>query len=86
MVTNSRDHGWLGWPVQRFEPSGGSHVTEQKQPPLPHDFHPPVASFQVVSDDVSEGGRLRAEQQYAKGNVSPHLRWEGFPRRPGASP
>lgn len=54
-------------------------MTEQKQPPLPHDFHPPVASFEVVSEDVSEGGRLRPEQLYAKGNISPHLRWEGFP-------
>jgi Raf kinase inhibitor-like YbhB/YbcL family protein len=54
-------------------------VTEQKQRPLPHDFHPPVASFEVVSDDVSEGGRLRPDQLYSEGNTSPHLRWEGFP-------
>lgn len=54
-------------------------MTEQKQRPLPHDFHPPVASFQVVSEDVSQGGRLRPEQLFAEGNTSPHLRWEGFP-------
>jgi len=54
-------------------------VTDQKRPPLPHDFHPPVPSFEVVSDDVSEGGRLRPDQQLAKGNTSPQLRWDGFP-------
>jgi len=54
-------------------------VTDQKRPPLPHDFHPEVPSFQVVSDDISEGGRLRADQVYAQGNTSPQLRWEGFP-------
>ncbi|MBW1597539.1 YbhB/YbcL family Raf kinase inhibitor-like protein [Streptomyces sp. JJ38] len=54
-------------------------MTEQKRRPLPHEFHPPVASFTVVSDDVSEGARLRPDQVYAEGNASPHLRWEGFP-------
>lgn len=54
-------------------------MTDQKRPPLPHDFHPEVPSFQVVSDDISEGGRLRADQVYAQGNTSPQLRWEGFP-------
>ncbi|MDT0381750.1 YbhB/YbcL family Raf kinase inhibitor-like protein [Streptomyces sp. DSM 42041] len=54
-------------------------MTEQKRRPLPHDHHPPVASFTVTSDDVSEGRRLKADQVYSGGNVSPHLRWEGFP-------
>lgn len=54
-------------------------MTDQKRPPLPHDFHPEVPSFRVVSDDVSEGLRLRPEQVYVEGNTSPHLRWEGFP-------
>lgn len=54
-------------------------MTEQKRRPLPHDFHPPVPSFTVVSDDVSDGGPLPADQVYAKGNTSPHLRWTGFP-------
>ncbi|MDT0321523.1 YbhB/YbcL family Raf kinase inhibitor-like protein [Streptomyces millisiae] len=47
--------------------------------PLPHDFHPPVASFTVVSDDVREGERLKDDQVHAAGNRSPHLRWSGFP-------
>ncbi|WP_431963493.1 YbhB/YbcL family Raf kinase inhibitor-like protein [Actinacidiphila sp. bgisy160] len=54
-------------------------MTEQQRRPLPHDFHPPVASFAVVSDDIEPGGTLKDSQVYAKGNVSPHLRWEGFP-------
>jgi hypothetical protein len=54
-------------------------VTEQKRRPLPHDFHPPVASFTVVSDDVAPGSTLKSDQLAAAGNTSPHLRWEGFP-------
>lgn len=54
-------------------------MTEQKRRPLPHDHHPPVPSFTVVSDDVSEGRPLKTDQVYSGGNVSPHLRWEGFP-------
>ncbi len=54
-------------------------MSEQRKRPLPHDFHPPVASFTVVSDDVSEGGTLKEAQVQAKGNTSPHLSWSGFP-------
>ncbi|WP_433888632.1 YbhB/YbcL family Raf kinase inhibitor-like protein [Streptomyces sp. CA-111067] len=54
-------------------------MTEQKRRPLPHDFHPPVPAFTVVSDDVTAGARLGEDQVYAGGNVSPQLRWEGFP-------
>ncbi|MEV5445530.1 YbhB/YbcL family Raf kinase inhibitor-like protein [Streptomyces sp. NPDC052644] len=54
-------------------------MAEAKRPPLPHDFHPEVPSFTVVSDDVAPGGVLADSQVYAKGNTSPHLRWEGFP-------
>ncbi|MFH8618353.1 YbhB/YbcL family Raf kinase inhibitor-like protein [Streptomyces sp. NPDC017979] len=54
-------------------------MTEQKRAPLPHDFHPEVPSFTVVSDDLAPGAVLKADQVHAAGNVSPHLRWEGFP-------
>jgi len=59
-------------------------VTEQKRRPLPHDFHPPVPSFTVVSDDVAPGAVLKDDQVYSAGNVSPHLRWEGFPEGTGS--
>ncbi|MEU9644987.1 YbhB/YbcL family Raf kinase inhibitor-like protein [Streptomyces sp. NPDC048188] len=54
-------------------------MTELKRRPLPHDFHPPVPSFTVTSEDVPEGGTLKDDQVHAAGNTSPHLRWEGFP-------
>lgn len=54
-------------------------MTELKRPPLPHDFHPPVPSFTVVSDDVETDGGLPDAQVLGGGNTSPQLRWEGFP-------
>lgn len=54
-------------------------MTEKQRRPLPHDFHPPVPSFTVKSDDVSEDAPLNDAQVYAAGNTSPHLRWEGAP-------
>ncbi|MFF0451017.1 YbhB/YbcL family Raf kinase inhibitor-like protein [Streptomyces sp. NPDC004609] len=57
-------------------------MTEQKRAPLPHDFHPEVPSFTVVSDQLAAGAALKDDQVHAAGNTSPHLRWEGFP--PGA--
>ncbi|MEV8288861.1 YbhB/YbcL family Raf kinase inhibitor-like protein [Streptomyces niveus] len=54
-------------------------MTEAKRAPLPHDFHPPVPSFTVVSDDIAPGAVLKDAQVFAAGNTSPHLRWEGFP-------
>ncbi|MEV6319368.1 YbhB/YbcL family Raf kinase inhibitor-like protein [Streptomyces sp. NPDC051776] len=54
-------------------------MSELKRPPLPHDFHPAVPSFTVVSDDVAPGATLADAQVFAKDNISPHLRWEGFP-------
>ncbi|MFE5834065.1 YbhB/YbcL family Raf kinase inhibitor-like protein [Streptomyces sp. NPDC056508] len=54
-------------------------MSEGKRAPLPHDFHPPVAAFTVVSDDIAPGGVLKDAQVHAEGNSSPQLRWEGFP-------
>ena len=54
-------------------------MTEGKRPPLPHDFHPPVPSFTVTSEDVVDGAALKDAQVQAAGNTSPQLRWEGFP-------
>ncbi|NML49882.1 YbhB/YbcL family Raf kinase inhibitor-like protein [Streptomyces sp. R302] len=54
-------------------------MDQGQRAPLPHAFHPPVAEFGVTSDDVAPGGVLKDAQVYAAGNVSPQLRWEGFP-------
>jgi Raf kinase inhibitor-like YbhB/YbcL family protein len=52
--------------------------------PLPHDFLPEVPSFTVESDDVAHDEQMSEAQVYnsfgmSGGNVSPHLRWHGFP-------
>ena len=54
-------------------------MTELKRAPLPHDFHPAVPSFTLVSDDIEPGSVLTDAQVQAAGDTSPHLRWEGFP-------
>lgn len=54
-------------------------MTEPKRAPLPHDFHPEVPSFTVVSEDLAPGAVLADAQVFAAGNTSPQLRWEGFP-------
>ncbi len=61
-------------------------MTEPNRAPLPHDFHPEVPAFTVVSDDLAPGAVLGDAQVLAAGNTSPQLRWEGFPRGPRASP
>ncbi|MEV6838836.1 YbhB/YbcL family Raf kinase inhibitor-like protein [Streptomyces sp. NPDC051133] len=50
-----------------------------RRPPLPHDFLPPVPSFTVLSDDIAPGALLGADQTLAGANLSPQLRWEGYP-------
>ena len=55
-----------------------------QRPPLPYDFMPPVSSFTVESDDVADGQHMSEAHVYSGfgmtgGNVSPHLRWHGFP-------
>ena len=45
-------------------------MTELKRPPLPHDFHPPVPSFTVTSEDVELGARLKDAQVHSAGKPS----------------
>jgi len=52
--------------------------------PNPYDFLPPVPSFTVTSDDVSEGAQMSDKQVFNSfgmtgDNVSPQLSWSGFP-------
>ena len=57
-------------------------MLERPISPNPYDLLPPVPSFDLVSSDFSEGSRM-AEAHTADwvggGNISPHLRWSGFP-------
>lgn len=59
-------------------------MADRATPPLPYDFLPPVPGFTVTSDDLEPGGTMPTPQRsgiFGAGgeDVSPHLRWEGFP-------
>jgi Raf kinase inhibitor-like YbhB/YbcL family protein len=54
------------------------------RPPLPYDFVPPLPSFDVRSDDVTDGEIMTDSQVYngfgmTGKNISPSLSWSGFP-------
>ena len=54
------------------------------RPPLPYDFLPPVPSFTVTSDSMTDGATLPNDHVYngfgvSGANLSPQLSWKGFP-------
>jgi Raf kinase inhibitor-like YbhB/YbcL family protein len=54
------------------------------RPPLPYDFMPPLPSFDLRSDDVTDGEMMTSSQVFngfgmTGENISPSLSWSGFP-------
>jgi Raf kinase inhibitor-like YbhB/YbcL family protein len=55
---------------------------ERPVAPDPYDLLPPVPAFELDSDDIADGAPKdpRHAHQMAGGeNISPHLRWSGYP-------
>src|SRR5690348_15571902 len=52
---------------------------ERPVSPNPYDLLPPVPSFSVTSEDITDGQPLKPDQVAAQGNTSPQLSWSGFP-------
>jgi Raf kinase inhibitor-like YbhB/YbcL family protein len=55
---------------------------ERATAPDPYDILPPKPAFELVSDDIADGQPLdirHAHTSIGGANLSPHLRWSGFP-------
>jgi Raf kinase inhibitor-like YbhB/YbcL family protein len=47
--------------------------------PDPYALMPELPSFELTSDDITDGEPVAESQVAAGGNTSPHLRWSGAP-------
>jgi Raf kinase inhibitor-like YbhB/YbcL family protein len=47
--------------------------------PDPYEMLPAVPSFEVTSEDVTDGAPLKDDQVQSAGDTSPQLSWVGFP-------
>jgi Raf kinase inhibitor-like YbhB/YbcL family protein len=57
-------------------------MLDRPQSPDPYDVLPKVPSFELVSDELQQDGRLpdaHINVQIGGQDLSPHLRWSGFP-------
>lgn len=57
-------------------------MLERPEAPNPYELLPAVPSFALTSDDVTHGSTMADDHVAAMaggGDVSPHLRWSGFP-------
>jgi Raf kinase inhibitor-like YbhB/YbcL family protein len=52
---------------------------DRPQAPDPYELLPAVPSFEVTSDEVTQGQPMDKEFAADGGNRSPQLRWSGFP-------
>lgn len=65
------------------------NLQDRGRAPLPDTLLPKVDAFTVVSDDIADGqpmGQPHLLNAMGMGgdNLSPHLRWEGFPANTGS--
>jgi len=57
-------------------------MLDRPESPSPYELLPAVPGFHLESDDIQQGAWLGDDQvgEWAGGrNISPHLRWSGFP-------